>query len=170
MTTATLRPDRPTQRLPRWFLRAPELAFRLHLTRLVPWLVMIETIGRRTGRPRRVVLDVARREDGGLWVLAGDSYQARWLMNLLAHPTCRVWHRGRRYVARATVGGADAGDLSVEVYRDRPIYTKLIYLALGERIRSEADVRRSVEGVLPVFLAELPDRSANRPPSRPSWR
>lgn len=155
MTAAALRPSRPTQRLPRWFMRVPELAFRLHLSRLVPWLVMIETIGRRTGKPRRVVLDVARREGSGLWVLAGDGYEARWLMNLLAHPTCRVWHRGRRYVARAKVGGVDAGDLSVEVFRDRPFYVKAVYLGLGKRIRSEADVRRAVEGVVPVFLEDL---------------
>ena len=153
MTTAALR---PTQRLPRWFMRAPELAFALHLSRLVPWLVMIETTGRRTGKPRRVVLDVARREADGLWVLAGDGHQARWLMNLLAHPTCRVWNRGRRYVARATVGGVDPGDLSVEVFRDRPLYVRAVYLGLGKRIRSEADLRRSVEGVVPVFLAEVP--------------
>lgn len=153
MTTAALR---PTQRLPRWFMRAPELAFTLHLGRLVPWLVMIETTGRRSGKSRRVVLDVARREARGLWVLAGDGYQARWLMNLLTHPTCRVWNRGRRYIARASAGGVDAGDLSVEVFHARPLYVKAVYLGLGKRLRSEADLRRAVEGVVPVFLAEVP--------------
>jgi deazaflavin-dependent oxidoreductase (nitroreductase family) len=158
MTTATVRPARPTQRLPRWFMRGPELIFTLHLGRLVPWWVMIETTGRRTGKPRRVVLDVARRESHGLWVMAGDGFEARWLMNLLAHPTCRVWNRGRRYVARAVVDGAgpDAGDLSVEVFHRRPLYVKVVYLGLGKRIRSEADLRRSVEGVVPVFLQGIP--------------
>lgn len=155
MTTSAVRPVRPTQRLPRWFMRAPELVFMLHLGWLVPWLVMIETVGRRTGRPRRVVLDVARREGRGLWVMAGDGFEARWLMNLLAHPTCRVWNRGRRYVARATVGGADAGDLSAEVFRHRPLYVKAVYLGLGQRIHSEAALRRSVEDVVPVFLEEV---------------
>lgn len=157
MTSAAVRRVRPTQRLPRWFMRAPELAFSLHLSRLVPWLVMIETTGRRTGRPRRVVLDVARREAGGLWVLAGDGFEARWLMNLLAHPTCRVWNRGRRYLARAVVAGdgPDAGDLSVEVFRHRPLYVRAVYLGLGKRIRTEADLRREVADVVPVFLREL---------------
>lgn len=156
MTAAAARRVRPTQRLPRWFMRAPELAFRLHLSRLVPWLVMIETTGRRTGKPRRVVLDVARREPGGLWVLAGDGFEARWLMNLLANPTCRVWNRGRGYLARAVVDGAgmDAGDLSVEVFRHRPLYVKAVYLGLGKRIRSETDLRREVTDVVPVYLEE----------------
>lgn len=146
---------RPTQRFPRWFLRVPELVFKLRVDRFVPFLVMIETTGRRTGRPRRVVLDVARRDDTGLWVMAGDGHEARWVKNLLANPQCRVWHRGRRFVARATIGGADAGDLSVEIYRDRPFYTKLIYLAIGERVRGEADVRRLSAGVVAVFLQEV---------------
>ena len=146
---------RPTQRFPRWFLRAPELVFKLHVDRFVPFLVMIETTGRRTGKPRRVVLDVARCEPNGLWVMAGDGHAARWVKNLLTDPHCRVWHRGRRFAARATIGGADAGDLSVEMYRDRPFYTRLIYLAIGERVRGEADLRRLAIGVVSVFLEEV---------------
>jgi len=156
MTTAAIRPARPTQRFPRWSLRVPELFFVLHLGRLVPWLVMVETTGRRSGRPRRVVLDVARVDERGLWVLAADGRQARWVMNLLAHPACVIRHRGRRYVARAKVGGVDAGELAAGIYRDRPLYTRLIYLAIGERIRNAADVRRLAAGAVAVFLEENP--------------
>ncbi len=155
MTTATAPATRPTQRFPRWFLRAPELVFKLHLDRFVPFLVMIETTGRRTGKPRRVVLDVARREPNGMWVMAGDGHAARWVKNLLADPRCRAWHGGRRFAARATIGGADAGDLAVEIYRDRPFYTKVIYLAIGERVRGELDLRRLAIGVVSVFLEEV---------------
>jgi deazaflavin-dependent oxidoreductase (nitroreductase family) len=155
MTTAAIGPARPTQHLPRWFLRVPELFFVLHLSRLVPWLVMVVTTGRRTGRARRVVLDVARREEHGLWVLAADGREARWVKNLLADPGCVVWHRGRRFAARATVSALDPGDLAAEIYRDRPSYIKLVYLAVGERIRSEADARRLAAGAVPVFLEEI---------------
>lgn len=150
--TPAAHPRRPTQRFPRWFLRAPELIFWLHLDRFVPFLVMLETTGRRSGKPRRVVLDVARRDATGLWVMAGDGLEARWLKNLQADPRCRVRFRGRRFAAVATIGGADAGELSVEIYRDRPFYTRLIYRAIGERVRSEADLRRLAEGVVAVRL------------------
>ncbi len=146
--------ERPTQRYPRWFMRAPELLFHLRLGRLVSW-AMIETIGRRTGKPRRVVLDVARRDASGLWVIAADGLEARWVKNLLANPTCVVSHRGRRFVARATVGVGDAGDLAAEVFHDRPLYLKLVYLALGKRIRSEADVRRLSAGAVAVHLEKV---------------
>lgn len=154
MTTAAIGPTRPTQRIPRWFLRVPELVFTLHLSRLAPWLTMVVTTGRRSGQPRRVVLDVAKREAGGLWVLAADGLGARWVKNLLADPRCQVTHRGRRFAAHATVTVADPGDLAAEIYHDRPFYTRLIYLAVGERIHNEADVRRLAAGVVPVLLEE----------------
>jgi deazaflavin-dependent oxidoreductase (nitroreductase family) len=150
MTTAAIQPARQTQRFQRWLLRVPELFFVLRLSRLVPWLVMVETTGRRSGRPRRVVLDVARVDEDGLWVLAADGRQARWVMNLLANPACVVRHSGRRFVARATVTDADPGDLAVGIFHDRPFYTKLIYLAIGERIRGAADVRRLAAGAVAV--------------------
>jgi deazaflavin-dependent oxidoreductase (nitroreductase family) len=154
VTTAALGPTRQTQRFPRWFLRAPELLFVLHLGRLVPWLAMVVTIGRRSGKPRRVVLDVARVEAHGLWVLAADGRRARWVMNLLADPSCEVRHRGRRFAARATVTHDDPGDLAVGIYRARRFYTRLIYLAIGERVHNAWDVRRLSVAAVPVFLEE----------------
>ena len=82
------------------------------------------------------------------------------MKNLLADPNCQAWHRGHRYWARATVlaprGQAEdlAGDLAVEIYRDRLFYTKLIYLAVGERVHAERDVRRLSVRVVPVLLEE----------------
>ena len=154
MSTAAIRPVRQTQRFPRWFLRVPELVFVLHLSRLVPSLAMVVTVGRRTGKPRRVVLDVARVDAHGLWVLAADGRHARWVMNLLADPSSEVRHRGRRFAARATISDSDPGDLAVEIFRDRPFYTKLVYLAIGERIHNAWDVRRLSVGAVPVFLEE----------------
>lgn len=158
MTAAAIGPVRQTQRFPRWFLRMPELFFVLRLSRLVPWLAMVVTTGRRTGKPRRVVLDVARVDAHGLWVLAADGRRARWVMNLLADPSCEVRHRGRRFAARATVSDSDPGDLAVGIFRARPFYTKLVYLAIGERVHNAWDVRRLSVGAVPVFLEETPPR------------
>ena len=155
MTTATAPATRPTQRFPRWFLRAPELFFGLHLGRLVPWWVMIVTIGRRSGKRRSVVLDVVRRDERGLWVIAADGLAARWVKNLIANPSCTVAYRGRRFAARAIVAAADPGDLVAEIYRERPTYLKLVYLAIGQRIRSVQDARRLAAGSVPVCLEEV---------------
>jgi deazaflavin-dependent oxidoreductase (nitroreductase family) len=146
----SLAAERPTQRFPRWFLRAPELIFRLRLAFLVPTLLMLVTHGRRTGRSRPVVLDVARVDSRGVWVLAGDGVRAAWVLNLLDEPRVEVWHRGRRWAGWATVGAGDAGDLAVEIYRQRRTYTRLIYRLIGERVRDEADVRRLSQGAVAV--------------------
>jgi deazaflavin-dependent oxidoreductase (nitroreductase family) len=158
MSRASAVASRPTQRFPRWFLRAPELIFRLRLSFLAPTLVMLVTTGRRTGRRRPVVLDVARRERDGLWVLAGDGTQARWVRNLIADPRVGVWHRGTRWNGRATVGGVDPGDLAVEIYRARPTYARLIYRLIGEHIRGEDDVRRLSRDNVAVWIARERNR------------
>jgi deazaflavin-dependent oxidoreductase (nitroreductase family) len=157
---------RPTARFPRWFLRAPELLFRLHLDVLWPTLVMLTTTGRRSGQRRSVVLDVARAERDRIWVVAGDGMRARWVMNLLADPRVEVRHRGRRWLGRATIGpadGPDAADLNVAIYRDRPRYVGLIYRLIGERVRDEADVRRLAAGTLAVRIDREISPAAVRP-------
>lgn len=148
--------QRPTRRFPRWFLRAPELLFRLRLSFLVPTLVMLVTTGRRTGRRRPVVLDVARLDGDGVWVLAGDGTQAGWVRNLVADPRVEVWHRGRRWNGRASVGGVDPTDLAVGIYRARPTYARLIYRLIGERIRDDDDVRRLSRDNVAVRIAREP--------------
>jgi deazaflavin-dependent oxidoreductase (nitroreductase family) len=144
--------SRPTRRFPRWFLRAPELIFRLRLDRLAPSLVMLTTRGRRSGKPRSVVLDVARRDPGGLWVIAGDGMRASWVLNLLADPRVEVRHRGKRRRGVASVGGTDAGDLNVAIFRDRPAYVRLVYRMIGERVRGEDDLRRLSRGCVAVRI------------------
>jgi deazaflavin-dependent oxidoreductase (nitroreductase family) len=144
----------PTSRLPRWFLRSPEIIFRLHLDVLTPFWVMLITRGRTSGRPRPVVVDVARRVPGGLWVIAGDGWQAHWVSNLAADSHVTVQYRGRRMPGRALIDESiDPGDLAVRIYRDRPRYVRLIYRLMGEYIANETDVRRSMAGTLAVFIA-----------------
>ena len=147
--------QRPTQRFPRWFLRAPELVFRTRLGFLVPTWVMLVTTGRRSGRRRAVVLDVARADARGLWVIAGDGMRARWVLNLLADPRVEVWHRGRRWMGRAEIGTTDAADLNVEIYRSRPMYARLIYRLIGQRIGGEEDVRRLAAGTVAVRIERV---------------
>lgn len=154
---------RPTTRFPRWFLRAPELLFRLHLDALWPSLVMLTTTGRRTGQRRSVVLDVARVEPDRLWVIAGDGMRARWVMNLLADPRVEVRHAGRRWTGAATVGAGDAAELTVAIYRNRPRYVRLVMRIEGDRVRGEDDVRRLAAGTVAVRIDRDVSPAAARP-------
>lgn len=76
----------------RWIVRAPILVFRAGLG----WLfggrfVMVEHIGRKSGEPRYVVLEVIERETNALRVASGHGSRAQWLKNLQANPAARLW-------------------------------------------------------------------------------
>ena len=52
-------------------------------------VVLLETRGRRSGRPVRVAVGYLEEADGALLVAAGDE-GADWARNLLVEPDCRA--------------------------------------------------------------------------------
>jgi deazaflavin-dependent oxidoreductase (nitroreductase family) len=52
-------------------------------------VALVETVGRRTGRPARAAIGFIEEPDGSLLVAAGDP-DADWALNLEAAPDCRV--------------------------------------------------------------------------------
>jgi hypothetical protein len=53
------RPRRPGALL-RWFFRAPVMLYRIGLGRLMFGQVMLTTVGRKSGQPRRAVVDLLK--------------------------------------------------------------------------------------------------------------
>jgi deazaflavin-dependent oxidoreductase (nitroreductase family) len=62
---------------------------------LAAWgrVILLETKGRLSGRPRRVAVGFIEDPDGALLVAAADE-AAHWARNLLADPRCRVEREG----------------------------------------------------------------------------
>jgi F420H(2)-dependent quinone reductase len=76
--------------------RPERLGWRLHC-------LVLETTGRRSGQPRRVVL-LYMPDDEGFVVVAsnfGNERPPAWWVNLEATPDAVVEHRGRRFAVRA---------------------------------------------------------------------
>jgi hypothetical protein len=70
---------------------------------LVPTgLVVVETTGAVSGRPRRVPL-LATVLDGCVFVSTVRVPRAQWVDNLRAHPDVRYWLAGREHRGRAVV-------------------------------------------------------------------
>lgn len=70
------------------------------LAGLVPWWVLLETTGRRTGRVRRVPLasgpvESGPGESGGMWLIAVHGRRSGWVANINANPHVRVRTAGR---------------------------------------------------------------------------
>lgn len=100
--------------------RAPILVYRAGLGRLLgSRLLLLEHIGRTSGRPRHVVLEVVDRPAPDRLVIAsGFGRQAQWYRNLAADPRCRV-STGRHRNLPATATLLDEADSAVRLDRYR---------------------------------------------------
>ncbi|MDD9207724.1 nitroreductase family deazaflavin-dependent oxidoreductase [Georgenia sp. 10Sc9-8] len=141
------------RRIPRRLARAPIGIFRVGLGWVFAGrLVMVEHVGRRTGRRRHVVLEVVERGPHHVVVPSGYGRRAQWFRNLEADPRVRLWWRG-------VVGArGHARVLGVEEARE-----------LLERYRARSRTRARVVATtldLPELLASgpLPAEVAARVP------
>jgi deazaflavin-dependent oxidoreductase (nitroreductase family) len=60
------------------------------LAGLVPWWVLIETRGRKTGLPRQTPLAAGPSDDAGMWLNAVHGRHADWVRNIEAQPAVRI--------------------------------------------------------------------------------
>jgi deazaflavin-dependent oxidoreductase (nitroreductase family) len=106
----------------RTFTRAPIRVFRARLGFLFgSRLLMLEHVGRRTGLPRQVVLEVVAHPTPDRYVVpSGFGDRAQWFRNVQANPRVRVY-AGRRgpVPATARVLGRDEADRVLAAYRRR---------------------------------------------------
>lgn len=103
-------------------VRAPILLYRCGLGFMLgDRFLMLEHVGRSTGRRRYVVLEVvAHRTRDSYTVASGFGEQAQWLRNVAAQPRVRV-STGRRISVPATarrLTGPEADDALTD-YRSR---------------------------------------------------
>jgi len=107
----TQRPSPPTG-VKRRFLRAPITLYRWHLGGLLGHrFLLLEHVGRRSGKTRQVVLEVVDHDDASdSWVVAaGYGTASDWYRNLTAHPRARVQVGRRGYEVEADFLGAEEG-------------------------------------------------------------
>ena len=76
-----------------------------------PWWVILETTGRRSGRPRHTPLARGPMTEATLWLVSVHGKQANFVKNLVAQPDVRVRHRRRWLTGRATVEPIDPARL-----------------------------------------------------------
>ncbi|MDX5970037.1 nitroreductase family deazaflavin-dependent oxidoreductase [Rhodococcus opacus] len=107
----TQRPDPPTG-LRRAFFRAPIHLYRWHLGFLLGRrFLLLEHIGRKSGKPRRVVLEVVNHDavDDGYVVAVGFGPKTDWYRNLRARPAVMIQVGRRRLPVDAEFLGPEAG-------------------------------------------------------------
>ena len=82
----------------RWLVRAPIWLYRARLGILFgDRLLMLEHVGRRSGRRRYVVLEVVGHPTADRWiVVSGFGERSQWFRNLQVKSEARVYVRSRR--------------------------------------------------------------------------
>ena len=70
------------------------------LMRRMPFQTLLETTGRKSGRPRRIPLG-GRILDGRFWFVSEFGEQSQYIRNIQADPLVRVRLRGRWYSGTA---------------------------------------------------------------------
>jgi deazaflavin-dependent oxidoreductase (nitroreductase family) len=64
------------------------------LAGVVPGWAIVETIGRRTGRPRQTPVG-GRLSRGTFWLVVGERSRSQYVKNIEANPTVRIRTHGR---------------------------------------------------------------------------
>jgi deazaflavin-dependent oxidoreductase (nitroreductase family) len=81
---------------------------------LLPNYVVLETTGRRSGRPRTTVVGI-HPDPGGdesvVWIVAEHGHQAAYVRNIAADPEVRIRRRRRWQPARAEIADRDPEEL-----------------------------------------------------------
>jgi deazaflavin-dependent oxidoreductase (nitroreductase family) len=79
---------------------------------IAPWWIVLETTGRKSGRPRRVPLARGPVDDHTLWLIAVHGAHASFVKNLLVEPRVRIKIRGEWLAGRAELQPLDRERLS----------------------------------------------------------
>jgi deazaflavin-dependent oxidoreductase (nitroreductase family) len=74
----------------------------------VPWWVLLETTGNRTGRRRLTPLAAGPTDGGTMLLIAVHGRSSGWVRNIEAQPAVRMRHRGRWLEATAAAEPFDA--------------------------------------------------------------
>lgn len=125
----------PRNPLLRALFRVPVALFRLRLGWMFGGrLLLLETVGRSTGRVRRAVIEIAKsdRATDHYWVVAGWGRTSDWYRNALAHPP-RLIDTGRVRLVSPEVSELDAV-ARLELLRDYQRRNPRVAKVLGKRL------------------------------------
>ncbi len=144
----------PPRGLARLGWRAPIWFYRLGLGSLLGGrFVLLNHIGRKTGKPRQAVLEVMQQnqETGAYVVASGFGEKSDWYQNVMAHPDISLQVKNKRMTAYAErLPLSQATEVMLDYNRHHPTALRSLAGILGYRTDgSETDVR-FLAGVIPI--------------------
>lgn len=155
--------DKRPDRLLKFFFKVPVWLHKMGFggwERLVgaQWM-LITTIGRKTGKPREVMVDVMDYDKATdtYYIEAAYGARADWYKNMQSNPIFEAQVGRRKFKARAgALSTEGAGDMLVQFYRHKPAYTRSVMAMAGMKFKDEDDLR--VIGKDLTLLAVKPEK------------
>lgn len=155
MTVRKKRDVQPPRGWPRAFYRAPIWIYHIGLGGLLGRrFLLLHHVGRRSGQPRRAVLEVVRHEPATSTciVASGFGERADWLRNLMAQPEARIELGWKRIDVRAErLAPADAEKEMVDYGRRNPRAARLVAGLIGYEHDGSNEDLRTLAGILPLI-------------------
>lgn len=141
----------PPKGLGRTLARLPVHLYRMRLGRLMGGrFLLLEHVGRKSGRPRQVVLEVIEHSEDGYTVCSGFGARADWYRNVLAHPDVTIQVGGRRLdVTAHPLAPAEGGEIMARYAPRHPKAAARLVRLMGFIVDGTADDYRRVGRELP---------------------
>jgi deazaflavin-dependent oxidoreductase (nitroreductase family) len=139
----------------RLMLRAPIWLYRWHLGWLLGHrFLMLTHIGRKSGQPRRTVLEVVNwdKATGAYYIASGWGERSDWLRNVEKTPQVQVDVGGRHFTAIAErVATDEAASVLYAYARRHPFaFRELAGVMAGRKLQPTAADSRVLAAVVPL--------------------
>jgi deazaflavin-dependent oxidoreductase (nitroreductase family) len=120
------------------------MLYRIGLGGLMLGQVMLTTVGRKSGQPRRAVVDLLKHDAATdtYYVVSAYGAGSDWYRNLEANPAVRVQARVRKFSARAaTLPPDEAEEVLLDYRRRHRLLARMLLRLVGLRATTEEEVR-----------------------------
>jgi len=152
----------------KFFFKAPLFMHKLGLggwERLIgaQWM-LIATIGRKTGKRHETLVDVMDydRSTDTYYIEAAYGSRADWFKNIKSNPIFEAQVGRRKFKASAEeLTEKDTGELLVQFFRSKPVYTRSVMAMVGMKFKDENELREIGKNLtLLAIKPQSPDQSS----------
>lgn len=153
----------PTERKPvtglkKFFFRAPLFLYRVGLGGLLGQrFLLLNHIGRKSGKPRQSVLEVVNynKTTDTYTIASGFGKKSDWYLNILAHPQVDIQVGWRKLAVTAVpLSPETSGQAMVDYARRYPVAAKNLGKLIGYNVSTEEEYRAVGRDLIPFIALE----------------
>ena len=149
---------KPVTGLKKFFFRAPLFLYRSGLGGLLGHrFLLLNHIGRKSGKPRQSVLEVVNHDKATdtYYIASGFGKKSDWYLNILAHPQVDIQVGWRKMAVTAVpLTPEQSGQAMVDYSRRYPMAAKNLGKLIGYDVSTEEEYRAVGRDSIPFIALE----------------